>query len=257
LLAKASQVGEELVRLHQGLENVERLFEAKQPWFQSSERVSLGFSEDLLPVKTLRLTELRHALADSFCSQRRLSHLEKMLNEEVLQPLGGLAVVATREPRVLPQVFENMLHRVARAVDHWLESRDAASILLERYGSVEVAANELLHSWKSTTFGSPERACRRLIVGTPASPSGRSLRECLAKSASAPSHFDFVTIPDDVVLCLELDNVSIAAVAADLVSGQSWLADLAPKLVSRKDVSWPWLAGMQVLRKPAGGGEDL
>jgi len=76
----------------------------------------------------------------------------------------------------------------------------------------------------------------------PESPSGRSLRESLAKSVSLLSIADFVSIPDDVVFCLEIENLSFYSVLARLVSGQPWLTDLAPKLVTREDVAWPDLA---------------
>ncbi len=52
MLAKASQVGEGLIRLQQGLENVERSFAAKNPRFRNSQRTTLGSSADLLPVQT-------------------------------------------------------------------------------------------------------------------------------------------------------------------------------------------------------------
>src|SRR5207248_4284742 len=79
------------------------------------------------------------------------------------------------------------------------------------------------------------RAPRRVVVATPGSPSGRSLRESLG---DAPEIADLVTIPEDVVLCLELEDLSLAAAAADLVAGQPLLADLARKLATRDDVDW-------------------
>jgi hypothetical protein len=84
-----------------------------------------------------------------------------------------------------------------------------------------------------------------MVVALPSSPSGRSLKEGLAsmKAASlvaeaAPSVVEFITIPDDIVLCLELEIESLPSVAAALIAEQPWLAELAPRLVSRKDVPW-------------------
>jgi hypothetical protein len=50
-----------------------------------------------------------------------------------------------------------------------------------------------------------------------------------------------VTIADDVVLCLEIENQSFSSVAAGLVAARPWISELAPKLVSRIDVAWSGL----------------
>ena len=122
LLAKASQVGEGLNRLQQGVENVERSFAAKNPRFRNSQRTTLGCSDDVLPVQTASMAELRETLAGSFCNDRRLANLERRFHEEVLEPHGGLSVVMTREPCFLTEVFqETLFQRVAGAVDEWLK----------------------------------------------------------------------------------------------------------------------------------------
>jgi hypothetical protein len=258
LLAKASQVGDELIRLQQGVENVERSFAAKAPRFRRSQRTTLGSSEDLLPLHTGSTAELRETLADSFCNDRRLANLAGKFHEEVLEPHGGLSVVMTREPSFLTEVFQNTLfQRVARAVDEWLRDSDAASILYQRYGSIESVVRELIQTGKSTLLGQPKNADGRLIVGLPGSPSGRSLRESLTKSASELSISDSVSIPDDVVFCLEIEDLSFSSVQAGLVSEQPWLTDLAPKLVSRKDVAWPDLARTAGMGRVIQGGDDL
>ena len=258
LLAKASQVGEGLIRLQQGLENVERSFAAKNPRFRNSQRTTLGSSADLLPVQTASIGELRETFAGSFCSDRRLADLERRFHKEVLEPHGGLSVVMTRETCFVAEVFqETLFQRVGRAVDDWLSDSDAASILYQRYGSIEGVVRELIEAGKSTLLGHPRNAAQRLIVGLPDSPSGRSLRESLAKSASELSISDFVSIRDDVVFCLEIENLSFSSVLAKLVSGQPWLTDLAPKLVSRADVDWPELAQTAEMGKLIEGSDDL
>ncbi len=164
----------------------------------------------------------------------------------------------TRETCFVAEVFqETLFQRVGRAVDDWLSDSDAASILYQRYGSIEGVVRELIEAGKSTLLGHPRNAAQRLIVGLPDSPSGRSLRESLAKSASELSISDFVSIPDDVVFCLEIENLSFSSVLAKLVSGQPWLTDLAPKLVSREDVDWPELAQTAEMGKLIEGSDDL
>ncbi len=258
LLAKSSQVGEELNRLQQGVESVERAFAAKAPRFRSSQRTSLGSSDDVLPVQSASMTELRETLADSFCNDRRLAALEKRFHDEVLEPHGGLSVVMGREPSFLNEVFQNTLfQRVACSVDEWLKNSDAASILYQWYGSIEGVVEKLIQTGKATILTQPKNTDRRLIVGLPGSPSGRSLREGLAKSASELSISDSVSIPDDVVLCLEIENLSFSSVLAGLASGQPWLTELAPKLVSRQDVAWPDLTRKLVTGSLTEGGDDL
>jgi hypothetical protein len=140
-----------------------------------------------------------------------------------------------------------LFRRVCAAVDHWQEEQDAASILHKRYGSIDAVANELARLWKTEMLGFPEHASQCLFVGTPGSPSGRSLRDSLIKSASSLSNSVFVTIPDDIVLCLEVEDLSFASVSAELIGGQPWLAVVAPKLVSRIDIDWAELTGTEIV----------
>ena len=44
---------------------------------------------------------------------------------------------------------------------------------------------------------------------------------------------------------------------AGLASGQPWLTELAPKLVSRQDVAWPELARTAETGSLTEGGDDL
>jgi len=258
LLARASRIGEELGRWHKRLTEVQHLFEAEDPGFQTSERGSLGYSIDLFPVDTIGLAELRVEMAGAFSSERRLAKLERSFQDEVLEAYGGLSGVLLREPRFATELFGNTLfHRVCAAVGHWQEGQDAASILHKRYGSMDAVVNELARSWKTAMFGFPEHAAQRLVVGIPGSPSGRSLHESLMKSATFLSSSEFVTIPDDIVLCLEGEDLSFASVSAGLVGGQPWLAEVAAKLVSRIDIDWTELAGTETIVKVIDGGEDL
>jgi eukaryotic-like serine/threonine-protein kinase len=258
LHAKALQVREGLNRLQQGLEHVERSFAPKNPRFRNSQCATLGSSADLLPVQTASVAELRETFAGSFCSDRRLAYLERRFHEEVLEPHGGLTVVMTRESGFVTEVFqETLFRRVAGEVHDWLGDSDAASILYQRSGSIEGVVRELIRAGKSILHGHASNAAGRLILGLPSSPSGRSLRESLAKSASELSITDFVSIPDDVVFCLEIENLSFYSVLAKLVSGQPWLTDLAPKLVSREDVDWPELTCTAEMGKLVEGGDDL
>ncbi len=258
LLAKAAQVEEGLNRLEQGLDKVEGTFAAKDPHFRNSQRASLGSSADLLPVQTASMAELRETFAGSFCSDRRLADLERKFHEEVLEPHGGLSVVMTREAHFLGAVFQETLYeRVTSAVDAWLRDSDAASILYQRHGSIEGVVRELIEAGKSTLLGHHRSAAERLVVGLPDSPAGRSLRECLATSASDPSIAGFISIPDDVVLCLEMENLCFSSVLAKLASEQPWLTELAPKLVSREDVAWPDLTRTAEPWKLIEGGDDL
>ena len=59
------------------------------------------------------------------------------------------------------------------------------------------------------------------------------------------------------MFCLEIENLSFSSVLAELASGQPWLTDLAPKLVSRQDVAWPELARTAEMGKLIEGGDDL
>jgi len=246
LLAKASRIGEELGQWHQRLAEAQRLFEAKDPGFQNCKRGSLGQSIDLLPVETVRLAELRVVLAAAFSSERRLAKVDRSFQDDVLAAYGGLSGVLTREPRFASELFGNTLfHRVCDAVDHWQAEQDAASILHKRFGSMDAVVNELARLWKTAISSFPEHARQRLFVGTPASPSGRSLRESLMKSASPLSNSVFVTIPDDIVLCLEAEDLSLESAAAELIQGQPWLAEVAPKLFSRMDIDWAELTGTE------------
>jgi hypothetical protein len=258
LLAKARRVGEGLNQLEQGLQRVEGTFAAKKPHFRNSQRTPLGSSTDLLPVQTASMAELRETFAGSFCSDRRLADLETSFHEEVLQPHGGLSVVMTREAWFLTTVFqETLFQRVTSAVDAWLSNSDAATILYQRNGSVEGAMRELIESGKSTLLGQPSNEVERLIVGLPDSPAGRSLRESLAKSASDFSIADFVSIPDDVVLYLDIENLCLSSVLARLTAEQPWLTQLAHKLVSRIDVAWPGLREITETGRLIEGGDDF
>ena len=241
LLARAAQVGDGLIRLQQGLESVERSFAAKSPCFRNSQCERLGSSADLLPVQTASMVELRETFASSFCSDRRLADLERAFHEEVLRPHGGLSVVMVRETSFVAEVFqETLVRRVTRAVDDWLKDNDAASILYQRHGSIEGAARDLIELVNPTVLRRSETGAEeRLIVGLPDSPWGRSLCERLAKSANELSISAFVSIPDDIVFCLEIEKMRFSAVLRKLISGQPWLTDLAPKLLSREDVDWP------------------
>jgi hypothetical protein len=177
-------------------------------------------------------------------SERRLARLEQSFQDEVLDAYEGLTGVLSREPGFAAELFGTTLfQRVCLAVGHWQEGQDAASILHKRYGSMDAVVSELVRSWKTATFSFPDGGAQRLVAGVPGSPSGRSLRESLMKSADALSIAEFVTIPDDVVLCLEAENISFASVSAELVEGQPWLAQLATRLVSRIDMDWAGLAG--------------
>ena len=116
---------------------------------------------------------------------------------------------------------------------------------------------ELIKSGKSNLLGQSGNAVERLIVGLPDSPSGRSLRESLARSASDFSIADFVSIPDDVVLYLEIENLCLSTVLARLTEGQPWLRQLAHKLVSRVDVAWPGLNETAETGGIIEGGDDF
>ena len=68
---------------------------------------------------------------------------------------------------------------------------------------------------------------------------------------------EFVSIPDDVVFCLEIENLSFSSVLARLVSRQPWLTELAPKLVTREDIAWPELTRTAELGRLIERGNDL
>ena len=178
-------------------------------------------------------------LTDSFCSERRLASIERRFQEEVLEAHGGLVAVTEGDPRFLNQLFDNdLFHRVAHLVGQWLGGWDAVSILQHRCGSMKGAIGELIEFWKKTTPETADRPDQRVILALPSSPSGRSLREGLANTATATFVTDHVAIPDDIVLCVEFEDLSFSSVAASMGSAHSWIAELAPKLVSRKDVAW-------------------
>ena len=204
------------------------------------------------------MAELRDTLVGSFWNENRLANLERQFHEEVLEPHGGLGVVMAREPGFQSEVFqETLFQRVGHSVDHWLKDSDAASILHHRHGSIESAVKELIQAGKSTLLGHPENAARRLVVGMPESPSGRSLRESMAGSASVLASADFVSIPDDVVFCLEIEDLSFSSVLARLVSRQPWMTELAPKLVTREDIAWPELTRTAEMGRLIERGDDL
>jgi hypothetical protein len=256
--ARAAQIGEELARLQHALEGVKRLFLARDPSFQESRCPAIGWSVDLLPLEAAHSAWLRESLADSFCCERRLVNLERGLLQELNELHGGLVEVLMREPRSIAEVFENsLLHRAASAVGDWLEGQDAASILQQRRGSLEGAIRDLAAAWRSLTPGLPEAPRQRLTVSTPCSPSGRSLRERLASSSTFPADAEFVAIPDDIVLCLELEELNLASAAAAIVARQPWLAELAPKLVTRHDIPWTGLDRAEAVLARPESGEDL
>jgi hypothetical protein len=258
LLARRAQVNSRLDELRQGLESVKRFFQSKEARFQDSRCPALGWSIDLLPAGPVRTGSVRELLADSFCSERRLAELERGLWRELREPHGGLVEIMTRESKVVSEVFESaLLQPVASAVDRWLEVQDAASILPERRGSMEGALRELAAAYRSLTGGLPALPQPRVIVGTPCSPSGRSLRESLAQSSSLPTIAEDIAIADDVVLCVEQENLSLAATADGLVARQPWLAELASKLVTRRDVLWTGLGRAGAVASQVDSGEDL
>ncbi len=239
LLARAAQVEEELNRMHQAIEHARRLFQGKLPRFAEYQRGAIGRTQEILPVTAGPPDEIRDLLTAAFWSDRRLAGFEAGFQEEVLSPHGGLTGVLSRESRNQTEVFENdLFHRVASVVGRWLEGRDAASILLDRSGSLGAAIATLDRSLAPLIAGLAGRPGQRLVVATPGSPAGRSLREGLASAVSEPSVPHCVTIADDVVLCLEIENQSFTSVAAEMVAARPWISELAPKLVSRIDVAW-------------------
>src|SRR5205823_1575833 len=156
---------------------------------------------EILPLEARDFAEAAIAFAETFCSERWLAAFGRRFQEEVLEPHGGLAALMAREPRLVAELFRTTLfQRVADAVDLWLEDTDAASLLIRRHGTAKEVENELRKCLKSAAFRSELRANRRIVVGTPGSPSGRSLRESLARSSTL-ERADFVTIPEDFVLC--------------------------------------------------------
>ena len=125
--------------------------------------------------------EIRDLLTAAFWNDRRLAGFEAGFQEEVLSPHGGLTGVLSRESRNQTEVFENdLFHRVASVVGRWLEGRDAASILLDRGGSLGAVIATLERSLAPLIAGLAGRPGHRLVVATPGSPAGRSLREGLA-----------------------------------------------------------------------------
>ena len=239
LLARAAQVEEELNRMHQAIEHTRRLFQGKLPRFAEYQRGAIGRTQEILPVTAGPPDEIRDLLTAAFWNDRRLAGFEAGFQEEVLSPHGGLTGVLSRESRNQTEVFENdLFHRVASLVGRWLEGRDAASILLDRGGSLAAAIATLERSLAPLIAGLAGRPGHRLVVATPGSPAGRSLREGLASAISEPSVPNCVTIADDIVLCLEIENQSFTSVAAEMVAARPWISELAPKLVSRIDVAW-------------------
>ena len=209
LLARTAQVEEELNRMHQAIEHARRLFQGKVPRFAEYQRGAIGRTREILPVTAGPPDEIRDRLTAAFWNDRRLAGFEAGFQEEVLNPQGGLTGVLSRDSRNQTEVFENdLFHRVASLVRHWLEGRDAASILLDRAGSLDAAIVTLERSLAPLIAGLAGRPYQRLVVATPGSPAGRSLREGLASAISEPPVPDTVTIADDVVLCVEIENQS-------------------------------------------------
>lgn len=241
LLAKTRQLEDLLGQVHRRIEAVGRLFLMKGPRSRPCEHPFLGRSVELFPGDAHGLDELRVVLADSFCNESRLVDIELRLQEEVFEAHGGFVAVMGREDRFLNQVFENDIFlRVAHSVGRWLENWDAAAILVQRYGSVEQAAREVLRFWQPIAPGTAEGQGleSRATLALPSSPTGRSMRENLERKAALSYVTDFAAIPDEVVLCVEFDDLSFATVAAAMISEHPWIEELAPKLVSRKDVEW-------------------
>jgi hypothetical protein len=229
----------EFDHIREGLAGVARRIRGHAPFALKSAHAAFGSSVEILPLAAGdgAHAQVAASLAESFCSERWLDAFGRRFQEEVLAPHGGLAAVMAREPRFVAEWLQTtLLDRAQAAVDLWLEDMDAASLMMRRYGSAEAVENALRKCLKSAAFNTEEGGGRRIVVGTPGSPSGRSLRERLAESNTI-AVAEFVTIPEDVVVCLELEDLSLSSAAADLVSGQPLLVDLAGKLMMRQDLN--------------------
>jgi hypothetical protein len=242
LQARAAQWAREFERIGEGLSGIARRFRQEAVRARTSVHPTIGSSMEILPAGADAGPGVAESLAASFCSLRWLGAFGRQFQEEILEPHGGLAAIMARDPRHVGEWFQStLLERVAVAVDLWLGDMDAASLLMRRHGSAEEVENELRKCLKSSVFRTPGAGGRRLVVCTPGSPSGRSLRERLAASNSIEVD-EFVTIPEDVAICLEIENTGLASIAAGLTSGQSLVVDLAGKLMTREDVTWTALA---------------
>jgi Tubulin like len=246
LIDKGRRLEEKLDQLRRSVESVGRLFLVKDTAFRNSQCLSLGRSVEFFTGGTVGLSQLRTTLTDSFCTEQQLAIIEHEFQEQVLEAHGGLVAVMEGDSRFLNRLFDDdLFHRVAHLVGQWLAGWDAASILLHRRGSIKGAVDELIAFWNTTrpeVTGCPDQ---RVILALPSSPSGRSLGESLAKSPAAAFITDYVAIPDDIVLCVEPQDMSFSSVAAGMVFTHPWIAELAPKLVSRKDVAWADLFGTE------------
>jgi hypothetical protein len=167
-----------------------------------------------------------------------IDRLDRLIEESVMRPLGGLWHVVHANAE-LGTVFGLRLSRFSRELSlDALAELDAAQLFQKSCENDAEASKRLAHFLESSLPALIEAGgIEHLIVAAPSGEAGRALNDLVTRTyPSVPC--TSVTMEGDVLLCWEVSQLPVLRAAARLVGEDRDAMDLARKVHTRADVRW-------------------
>lgn len=191
---------------------------------------------DLLPGKSVSLSEASAIMARRFAATSFFDDVEERLEAELFSPAGGLWSLVTDNVPFLEETINHQLPKVVMdAVMSSLEAIDSATLFFEKQGGMTDALREIKRMLEkarpklASAGGKP-----RLLLGVPNSPPGRSFRELVM--AQLPNATSPVGIMGDILFCYEASGLPISRVAEEIIGNEAAFVQVGSRLTTRIDM---------------------
>jgi serine/threonine protein kinase len=185
--------------------------------------------------------QLRHWVVATIRERlpQQANELERRLDDEILKPRGGLYGLFAEGGNFHEKLIRLLQPEARAAVDCLVRDVDLADGVLE-LGTSSDDAGGLLRSWieAATPKLQPCASGKRLLIVTKKGNAASQLSSLVEQETSNGCSMAYDS-DNDIVVCNEVEGMEYEKVAAYLIGNRRRYAELASRLHTRVDVTWP------------------
>jgi uncharacterized coiled-coil protein SlyX len=192
---------------------------------------------ELLPGQSIDRQRSAHGLLAAIPTER-IEEFKERFQQEVLGVCGGLFGLATDNGPRFEAIKDALESRALDLAAEQIAHVDAAHLFLEKYSGPGAGKDALAQLWRAAAPRLEiQNAWRQVLIAVPDSYHGDMIRDMVTSLfPDTPIHVAHTS--GDVVLCMEVANLSWANVAMELSGDRVSPPEILKRLMTRTDVNW-------------------